>query len=308
MGIIDKNDVFRVDSLRNDWAEAILSITTRAVLPRDYLSYGGTRMELRLGFIGAGNMSGAILGGILDSGLLPPERVFLSNRHEDKLAGFRRRGVNTTTDNIRVVREADVVVLGVKPQMFDTVLPEIAPFAAGKCVVSISPGFSTAYLRTALPGCYVMRAMPNTPLLVGKGVTAVVEAPEVPAPLFQAVLDVFSSAGRVELVPEELMDAVISVSGSSPAYFFRMADAMVQGARSFGMAPEQALRMAALTMEGAARMLLESGKDAGELTRQVCSPGGTTLAALSAFDDYRFEELLAEAMARCAKRSAELGK
>lgn len=263
---------------------------------------------MKLGFIGAGNMSGAILDGVLKGGLLQAEQLWVSNRHEDKLERFARQGVHTTTDNCQVAREADLVILGIKPQMFGDALPQIAEQVRGKGVLSISPGYSLAWLQEQLPGCHVMRAMPNTPLLVGKGCTALAQSGDVPEELFEAVKAVFSSAGEVFVVPEHLIDAVIAVAGSSPAYFFRMADAMVSAGQSLGLAPDDALRMAALTMEGSARMLLESGKTAGELKRQVCSPGGTTLAALTAFDDYRFEEMVNEAMERCVRRSQELGK
>lgn len=265
-------------------------------------------MEGTLGFIGAGNMASAILNGILRTGLIPPERIRMSNRHAEKLEIPARRGVVTTVDNKMVAGEADIVILGIKPQMFAEVLPEIAPLLWGKCVVSISPGYSVSWLQSQLPGAHVVRAMPNTPLLVGKGVTAVAEAPQTPKSLFDAVVEIFSAAGEVSIVTESMLDAVIAVSGSSPAYFFTMADAMVKGAGKLGMDPEEALRLTALTMEGAARMLLESGGGAGELARQVCSPGGTTLAALTAFQEYRFEEMVSKAMARCVARSRELGK
>lgn len=265
-------------------------------------------MELQLGFIGAGNMSNAIINGILKSGSLSPKYIMISNRHPDKLESFKARGIHTTMENQEVARWADMVILGIKPQMFGDVLPEISTALAGKGVVSISPGYSVAYLKRILPGCHVMRAMPNTPLLLGKGVTAVAAAPQVPVQLFHALMEAFSTAGEVFVVPETLMDTVIGVSGSSPAFFFRMAGAMVQEAKERGMGPDQALRMVALTMEGAAKMLLDSGKSASELTHQVCSPGGTTLAALSAFDEFKFEDMISQAMDRCEKRSMELGR
>lgn len=253
-------------------------------------------------------MSSAILNGILKSDCLSPEQIMISNRHPNKLESFKARGIHTTTKNQDVACWADMVILGIKPQMFGEVLPEISNELVGKGVVSISPGYSVAYLKHVLPGCHVLRAMPNTPLLLGKGVTAVAAAPQVPVLLFDALVDIFSAAGEVFVVPEVLMDTVIGVSGSSPAFFFRMADAMVQGAREQGMDPDQALRMVALTMEGAARMLLDGGKSAGELTRQVCSPGGTTLAALTAFDEFKFEDMVFQAMDRCMRRSMELGR
>ena len=142
---------------------------------------------MKLGFIGAGNMSGAILDGVLKGGLLQAEQLWISNHHGDKLERFARLGIHTTTDNCQVVRETDLVILGIKPQMFGQVLPQIAEQAKGKGVLSISPGYSLAWLREQLPGCHVMRAMPNTPLLVGKGCTALVQSGDVPEEIFAAV-------------------------------------------------------------------------------------------------------------------------
>lgn len=265
-------------------------------------------MERVLGTIGAGNMAGAILSGILDKDLLPADRVWLSCRTASKLTPWREKGVRTTLDNVVVAENADVVMLAVKPQNYDEVLEQIAPVGAGRCILSIAAGITTDYIRSRVPGALVVRAMPNTPLRVGRGATAVAAAPDVPPELFDWVCALFGAAGEVAVIPESQMDDVIAVSGSSPAFFFRMAAAMVAEAQAAGMDPSVALRLAAKTMEGAAAMLLESGQSAQELTRQVCSPGGTTLAALSAFDDYHFEDLYHEAALRCAKRSKELAR
>ena len=171
--------------------------------------------------------------------------------------------------------KADLVILGIKPQMFGEVLPQIADEVKGKGVLSISPGYSLAWLAGgSCPGCHVMRAMPNTPLLVGKGCTALAQkSGDVPEDLFEEVKAVFSSAGEVFVVaggsdrrgdrhrpaPHRPISSVWPTPWCRPD-------------RPLGLEPEQALRMAALTMEGSARMLLESGKTAGELARQVCSP------------------------------------
>lgn len=263
--------------------------------------------DLVLGFVGAGNMASAILNGVLVKELLPADRVWLSNRHAEKMEPFRVRGVHTTTDNRQVARQADLIVLAIKPQMFDGVLPELADLAAGKCVVSIAAGISAACLQKALPGAHIVRAMPNTPLMVGVGATAVAWA-DVPEDLFQTVLDLFAAAGEVAVIDECQMDDIINVNGSSPAWFFRMAEIMVRRAQAAGIAPDTALRLTAKTMEGSARLLLETGKPPEELRRQVCSPGGTTLASLSAFDELDFDGLMTEAMRRCTQRSKELGK
>lgn len=264
---------------------------------------------MRLGFIGAGNMASAIVEGALAGRLFAPEEICLSARHEDTLSSFAARGMHVTLDNREVARFADLIVLAVKPQQLDPVLSELRGFLDGKCVVSIAAGISTRYLRARLgEGVFLVRAMPNTPLALGCGATALTPKDDVPESLYEAATALFSAAGETALLDESLMNAVIGVSGSSPAFFFRMADAMVSAAAEHGIDPDVALRLAAKTMEGSARMLLLSGKTAAELTRQVCSPGGTTLAALTAFDELGFEGLIREAMLRSARRAQELGK
>jgi pyrroline-5-carboxylate reductase len=253
-------------------------------------------------------MSCAILGGLLGRKLVWPDQVSVADPVADKLEQLRATGVILTPDNGAVARFSDILILGIKPQVFEDVLPGLSDCVAGKCVVSIAPGISTGYLKNRLPGAYIVRVMPNTPLLVGKGATAVAEARDVPPEMFRAVVEIFSSSGEVAVIPEDRMNAIVAVSASSPAFFFRMIDAMAAEARRQGIDGDLAVRMAARTMEGAAAMLLQSGKTAGELTAQVCSPGGTTLAALSAFDEMGFDALISEAMVRCSRRSEELGK
>ena len=263
---------------------------------------------MKLGFIGAGNMATAILDGVVSKDLAWPEGIYISNPHPEKLEYPKSLGVHTTQDNAQVAAAADLIILAVKPQKFEEVLPGIAEHVAGKCVVSIAAGISTDYLKSRLPGAHVVRVMPNTPLQLGMGATAIAQAPDVPEFYFRAVCDIFAAAGLTAVIPESQMDAVIPVSGSSPAFFFRMAAAMTRWAGEQGMDEDLALQLCAATMAGAAEMLLSSGKSAQALTNQVCSPGGTTLAALTAFDERDFEGLISDAMTRCAQRSKELGK
>lgn len=264
--------------------------------------------EMRLGFIGAGNMATAILDGVVAKKLFMPENIMISNPHTEKLEHPRSLGVRVTCENRDVVDFADLIILAVKPQMYEQVLADIVDRCKNKCFVSIAAGISCEWIGRRLSDCRIIRVMPNTPLQLGMGATAIAEAPDVPVELFQLVCDIFASAGSVAVIPESQMDDVIPVSGSSPAFFFRMADAMVNWACGQGMDSRVALELAASAMKGSAEMLLRSGKTAGDLTRQVCSPGGTTLAALTAFDDHDFEGLLADAMTRCTRRSKELGK
>ncbi len=261
-----------------------------------------------LGIIGAGNMGSAILQGGLQTGIMLPEQVWLANPHLEKTAPFGEMGVNTTTSNVETARKADILLLAVKPQMLPAVLEEISPCTAGKCVVSIAAGISRRWLRGQLPEAQVVCAMPNTPLMLGCGATALTEPDGVPEEAYRFVHRLFSAAGLVCILPEEQMNAIIPVSGSSPAFFFRMARLMVDAAARSGIDRTTALEMAAKTMEGAARMLQSSGRTAEELERQVCSPGGTTLAALTAFDELHFDEMMDLAFERCIRRAEELGR
>lgn len=253
-------------------------------------------------------MATAILDGVVSKELFPAEKIIISNPHTDKLEHPKSLGVQVTFDNRDVVCFSDIIVLAVKPQKFDEVLSNFSDISSGKCFVSIAAGISTDWIRTKLPGALVVRVMPNTPLQLGLGATAIASASDVPTELFRTICDIFSAAGHVSVIPETQMDDVIPVSGSSPAFFFRLIDVMVRWATEQGMDPQEALMLAATTMKGSAEMLLRSGKTASDLTRQVCSPGGTTLAALTAFDDCDFDGLIVDAMERCTRRSRELGK
>lgn len=264
--------------------------------------------QLRLGFIGAGNMATAILDGVVAQHVFQADRIIISNPHSEKLEHPKALGVRVTNSNEEVVENSDIVILAVKPQMYEVVIEEICDQCAGKCIVSIAAGISTAWLRARVPDADIVRVMPNTPLQLGLGATAVANSPGVSDDLFQCVCSIFSAAGSVAVIPETQMDDVIPVSGSSPAFFFRMADVMVRWAQKQGMDPDVALKLTATAMKGSAEMLLSSGKTPNALTRQVCSPGGTTLAALTAFDDCNFDGLIFDAMTRCTRRSKELGK
>lgn len=261
-----------------------------------------------LGVIGAGNMGSAILQGALDSGVMLPKQVWISNPHSEKLTPFGDRGAVTTNSNLELVNAVDIVLLAVKPQRISEVLEEIRPYVEGKCVVSIAAGISREWLQAQLPGAYIICVMPNTPLMLGCGASAMTERGNVPEEMYDCVYQVFSAVGLVQILPADKMNEIIAVSGSSPAFFFRMISLMVRAAEKQGIDPDVALKMASKTMEGAALMLQNSGKTAQELEKQVCSPGGTTLAGLTAFDDLGFDQMIDEAFVRCTKRAYELGK
>ncbi len=266
------------------------------------------RDSLRLGVVGTGNMAYAILKGALDAGILSRADVLASHPRQERCDEVRETlGVAVTRDNGEAVRNSDLILLAVKPQKLPEVLPPLGPLLAGKCLLSIVAGVSSEALLRWAPDAFVVRAMPNTPLMLGCGATALAIPDDIPEKYRRMACALFESSGFAAVVPEGAINAVTAVSGSSPAYFFRMARAMTESAAALGLDPDTALQLTARTMEGAARMLLESGKTAAELTAQVCSPGGTTLAALTAFDDGNFDGLIREAMTRCVKRAEELG-
>lgn len=266
--------------------------------------------EKQIGFIGVGNMATAILQGILHSKLYAPQEIAVFDPVEEKRNSFAPQGVMPLESGAAVVARCRMVVLAVKPQSFEEVLSEIAPMVEEDTVlVSIAAGISTPYICDTIGvPCKVVRVMPNTPLLLGVGASALSRNDRVTEEEFAKVQEIFSASGEIAVLPESLMNAVISVNGSSPAYIYLFAKAMLEQAVAYGMDESMALRLIAQTLHGSAEMLLRSGDTPEELIRKVSSPGGTTLKALETLKEYRFEEGIRQAMESCTRRAGELGK
>ena len=265
--------------------------------------------DLRLGVIGFGNMAGAIIKSALHNNVFSLSEITVFDIDPQKMLFAREIGVNTASTHGEAVINSDIILLAVKPQIIETVLSEIKNVSEGRCFVSIAAGISGDYIKSLLsPKAYVLRVMPNTPIMVGRGATAVAKSDDVPYEYYKKAVSIFSSSGEVAFIDESRMNEIISVNSSSPAYFFLMVDAMVKSAEEQGIDKAVALRLSAKAMEGAAAMLLESGKSPEELASQVTSPGGTTFAALKALSDNRFQETVRKAMHSCTKRAYELGK
>ena len=265
--------------------------------------------ELRVGFIGGGNMAGAMIDAVLQSGLLPAGSLSVFDPNVDICERFRAKGLRIASSNTDLAHDCDIVFLAVKPQIVSFVLPELCGKLDGKCLVSITAGVSVESLRSVLgPNTDLIRVLPNTPMLLMRGATVIADPKDCKSEFVDLVVQIFRAAGMVEFLDESLINAVIPVSSSSPAFFFRFVRAMVDSAAKNGISEDVALRLAIETMHGAAHMMRESGKTPDELIAQVSSKGGTTVAALSAFDDRGFEELMDDAFARCINRANELGK
>ena len=261
----------------------------------------------KLGVIGGGNMAQAILKGAINH-VIWSDEICVSNPHLGKLGLLRNQGVKVTTDNREAAQFGDVILLAVKPQVLEGVLTEIEDLLAGKTVLSIVAGCSRRWLKERLPQSYIVCAMPNTPLTLGKGATAITPMDDVPQAAYRFASSLFMRAGGVFVVPEDKMNEIIPVNGSSPAFFFRFVELMAREAESCGIPYDMAVKMAAQTMAGAAEMMLKTGKSPKELADDVCSPGGTTLAGLSAFDDLDMAGMMKETFKRCIDRAYELGK
>lgn len=262
---------------------------------------------MKIGFIGGGNMATAIIGGLLGAGTNAQD-ICVFDTDADKLLSFASQGIVTACDSCQVVRECDVVVLAVKPQNYAEVLELISSEAdLTKTFVSIAAGITIDFIREKLGVCCpVVRVMPNTPLLVGKGASALCFTDNVDDNIKSIVTDMFACSGVVEVFPEEAMNAIISVHGSSPAYFYLFAKAMADYAQSVGIDRERAMNLICATMEGSAKMLRDSGDDADTLIKKVSSKGGTTIEALNRFYAHDIEGIFKEAMQACTKRAEEL--
>lgn len=263
---------------------------------------------LRLGFIGCGNMATAILGGVLKKGLLRPDEIIASALHQTTLDRVKETyHIHTTTDNAQAA-QADIVILAVKPQFYEQVIAEIRDTVSeSQIIVSIAPGKSIETITGWFgKNIKLIRTMPNTPAMVGEGVTAVCPSERVTDEQLREVLALFESCGITEIMPERLIDAVPAVSGSSPAYVFLFIEALADGAVRDGIPRQQAYRLAAQAVLGSAKMVLETGRHPGDLKDMVCSPAGTTIEAIAALEKEGFRSAVLAGMKACSDKTKEM--
>lgn len=261
---------------------------------------------MEIGFIGCGNMAQAMISGIVAGGLLEPEEIMASNRSQDKLRAFGQDlKIKLARTNRQLAEEARIIVLAVKPQFYRQVLGEIGPLLGGeKILVSLAPSFSLEELGQILgQDVKIIRAMPNTPAMVGEGMTGLAKNDLVSPQEAQELEELFSSFGSCQLLAEDMMDAVVAVSGSSPAYIFMLLEALADGAVLEGMARDQAYKFAGQAVLGSAKLLLETGLHPGILKDMVCSPAGTTIEAVKVLEESGFRASILRAMAATSRKS-----
>lgn len=267
-------------------------------------------MNKKIGFIGAGNMATAMMSGILRGGLVPPEEIIMSDvsgAQRDKIS--EQYGVNVTDDNKVVAAQSEVLFLAVKPQYYSDVLTEIRGCVReDTLIITIAPGQTLASLAERLGSdrAKIICTMPNTPAMVGQGMTAVTPNANVTPEELAYACRIFGCFGRAEVVGEHLMDAVVSVSGSSPAYVFMLIEAMADAAVADGMPRAQAYQFAAQAVMGSAKMVLETGRHPAELKDMVCSPAGTTIEAVRVLEEKGLRSAVFEAMRACTRKAKGL--
>jgi pyrroline-5-carboxylate reductase len=264
---------------------------------------------MTLGFIGLGNMAQAMIGGILQKGLMGSNEIIGAARTEETCRKVEEKyGIQTRTSNQAVAKEADIIVLAVKPQYLKVVIADIMDSVDdSKIILSIAAGKTINWLANEFEKpMRIIRVMPNTPALVGEGCSAVCRNDLVQDDDFHFVMELLESFGKAYTVPESLMDVVVGVSGSSPAYVFLFIEAMADAAVAGGMPRKQAYEFAAQSVLGSAKMVLETGKHPGELKDMVCSPAGTTIEAVKVLEECGFRGTVMDAVAACIEKSKNL--
>ncbi len=260
-----------------------------------------------IGFIGTGNMGSAMIGGIIKSGLRPASEILVSDASTEALQKVKDAfpGIGTTTDNKEVVSKADIFVLSVKPHIYEPVLKETADsIPEGTLIVTIAAGVTLDRMTQWLgKGRKIVRTMPNTPALVGEGMTALCPNANVTEDELNKVKEIFSSFGKCEILPESQINGFTSLCGSSPAWVFMLIEAMADGAVLEGIPRAKAYPMAAQAVLGSAKMVLDTGRHPGDLKDMVCSPGGTTIEAVSELESHGFRSALIEAVRVCTNKA-----
>ena len=261
---------------------------------------------MKLGFIGCGNMASAMIKGIIGNNIIPNDQIIGYDVLEESTERVAKEfGICVAPDNKKLVEETEIVILAVKPQYYEAVISEIKDYVKeDQIIVTIAPGKTLSWVSEQFgKRVKIVRTMPNTPALVGEGITAVCCNENVTDDELTQVVSILKGFGRCEVISENLMDVVVSVSSSSPAYVFIFIEAMADAAVADGMPRAQAYEFAAQAVLGSAKMVLETGKHPGELKDMVCSPAGTTIEAVRVLEEKGLRSAVFEAMKACTRKA-----
>ena len=260
---------------------------------------------MKISFIGAGNIASAIIGGITKDDFIKKSDILIYDVNESVCLKYKNDGFDAK-DTLSEALHGDVVFLTVKPQFYNDVLEKMGSVKE-KIIVTVVPGITIKRVAEKLDKSNkIIRTMPNTPLMVGEGMTVMAKADNVSDEEFSFVKSLFEKSGKVEIIKEELIDATIAVASSSPAYIFMLIETLADGGVFNGISRETALNLAAQAVLGSAKMVLETGIHPAKLKDMVCSPNGTTIRAVKELEDKNFRGTLLSAMEECYKRTKEM--
>lgn len=268
-------------------------------------------MNKKIGFIGAGNMASAILGGMVGSNPELSKNIIASDIFPEVLTSIASKfGIETSSCANHVVKECDVILLCVKPNKIDEVIHSIKECVnGGKLIISIAAGKTLEHLSSAFnPQTRIMRVMPNTPAVVGEGMTAICPGAYADEGDIAITKEIFETVGKAQIIPEELMHVFIGVCGSSPAYAFMFIEAMADAGVKHGLSRKDSLQFSAQAVLGAAKMVIDNNEHPATLRDAVCSPGGTTICAVAELEAQGFRNAVIKATTACVEKSIEMSK
>ena len=261
----------------------------------------------KIGFIGCGNMGGAILYGALESGVLPKENAYVYDINPEMMKKAESWGVNLCTDDEDVCAKSDIILLAVKPQNSAEALGMCNKALDGKAMMSIVAGVTVERLQNMIDGTpRILRLLPNTPAMVFEGAFAICSDNDFTGEELEIAKAIYNSIGIIEMVPEKLIDAACALNGGGPAFVAMFIEAMADGGVKQGLPRATAYRLAAQTALGTAKMILETGMHPGKLKDMVCYPGGTTLAAVRVLEDHKLRSSVFEAMKACVAHAKKM--
>ncbi|MGL4873691.1 MAG: pyrroline-5-carboxylate reductase [Clostridium sp.] len=264
-------------------------------------------MSKKIGFIGCGNMGGAMLGGLVKKEFVNPKDVFVSTKRKESREKLEKEYGVIGAESLEVAKNADVIILAVKPYMYKKVIEEVKEALKGKLIISIAAGINMCDLEEWIgEEEKIVKTMPNTPALVGEGMSAICPNTNVKEDDLEFVCTMFNAFGKYEILGEKDFHAFIALCGSSPAYVFMIIEAMADGAVNLGIPRDKAYKMAAQSLLGTAKMVLETGKHPGELKDMVCSPGGTTIEAVADLEKNGIRNTMISAIKTCAEKSKNM--
>lgn len=266
---------------------------------------------MKIGFIGCGNMATAMIGGILNFNLVKSSDIIASAKTQKSLDTIKEKfNINTTLSSKTVCENSDIIIIAVKPNIFDEVLREVLEsISNNKIIVSVVAGKTIKNIESIVGSDKkIIRSMPNTPSLVNEGMSALCKNSNVNYEELNKVLDIFNSFGKTEIVDEKLIDVVIGASGSSPAYIYILIEAMADCAVKYGMSRDMAYKFISQSVLGSAKMVLETNIHPAKLKDNVCSPGGTTIEAVSKLEETGFRNSIISAMSVAIEKSMSMNK